>query len=315
MKKYIISAIAIVLALSIFSCGKKEEPDLSELFENPSENGSKDIDTEKGVQTAATDNKNALTEDQNASVAEDTTVSDAKQENAGTETDAQNDAQQSQNQNDTASQENNGSESSDAENGNTGDAASDSNTNEQDADNASAQTPGTEGTNTAETSSGNNGSTSSAAFSHSEEELQNIKSRYIEAEDFYYTMLYQQYDLDSYDTIEKKNSDGYSNEYHRVLYYDVNSLADLKGYYQEYFTGAFISSLDFTSYVEENDKLYCAQTENSQSSVGAKHIYTVESIDENNAYIIRTNADGTGMQKIKAVKSGENWYFGGVAIG
>ena len=148
-----------------------------------------------------------------------------------------------------------------------------------------------------------------------ETELQTIKSRYIEAEDFYYTMLYQQYDLDSYDVIEKTNSDGYSSEYHRVLYYNVNSLDELKNCYGEYFTQSFISGLDFNSYVEENGKLYCAETDNSHINTGVKHIYSVEVIDQNNVFIVRTNSDGSSLQKIKAVKSGGIWYFGGVAIG
>ena len=148
-----------------------------------------------------------------------------------------------------------------------------------------------------------------APFSHSEAEKQTIINRYIEAQDFYYSMLYQQFDLDSYDVIVRKNADGYDTEYHRVLYYNVNSKADLTARYREYFTEAFVGSVDFSSYIEENEKLYCAETRSNVSGNTA-HGHTVESIDENNAYII---AAGTS-QKIKAVKSDGKWYFASVAI-
>ena len=151
-------------------------------------------------------------------------------------------------------------------------------------------------------------------FKHSEAEIQTIKSRYIEAEDFYYTILNQHFELDSYDVIVRKNSDGYNTEYHRVIYYDVNSLYELKSYYGEYFTDEFVKSLDFDSYAEENGKLYCAQTENAISSSGVKYIYSVESIDESHANIIRTRTDGSSPQKIRCEKIGGIWYFGNVAI-
>ncbi|MBR5308074.1 MAG: hypothetical protein IKU43_04835 [Clostridia bacterium] len=151
-------------------------------------------------------------------------------------------------------------------------------------------------------------------FTLSDSELQTIKSRYIEAEDFYYTMLYQHLELDSYDVIVRKNSDGYDTEYHRLLYYNVNSLADLKRYYGEYFTQGFVNGLDFSLYAEENGKLYCAETENAPAASGVKYIYSVEGIDAENAYIVKSRTDGSSPQKIKCVKLGGVWYFSGVAI-
>lgn len=152
-------------------------------------------------------------------------------------------------------------------------------------------------------------------YKHSEAEVSTIINRYIEAEDFYYTLLYQRYDLDGYDIILRNNSDGYNTEYHRVLYYDVNSKSELQDYYRRYFTESFVSKVDFNSYIEENGKLYCAQTENAAGQQGAKYLYTVESVDPDTAYVIRSRTDGTAMQKVSAEKIGEIWYFGGVAIG
>ena len=152
-------------------------------------------------------------------------------------------------------------------------------------------------------------------YKHSQAEIGTIINRYIEAENFYYTMLYQRYDLDGYDIITKENPDGYNTQYHRVLYYDINSTAELKDCYRRYFTEDFVARVDFNSYIEENGKLYCAQTENSAGQQGVKYLYTVESISENTANIIRTRTDGTSMQKVGAEKIGGEWYFGGVAIG
>lgn len=151
-------------------------------------------------------------------------------------------------------------------------------------------------------------------FTHSDNEKQKIIGRYIEAEDFYYTILYQRYDLDGYDVIKRKNADGYETEYHRVLYYNVNSIADLKKHYLEYFTSDFVAGIDFSAYVEANGKLYCAVTGNSSGNPGAKYTYTAESVDITNAYVVRTDSHGNGSTKIKAVNNGGNWYFSSVAI-
>lgn len=152
-----------------------------------------------------------------------------------------------------------------------------------------------------------------AVFEHSTGEKEKIVGRYIEAEDFYYSMLYQQYDLDSYDVITVKNSGGYETEYHRVLYYDVNSKEDLKNCYRAYFTEDFVSKLDLGSYIEDSGKLYCAQTENA-SAPTTKFAYSAESIDETSAYVVRSGISGAGSVKIKAVKKGDSWYFSSVAI-
>ncbi len=151
-------------------------------------------------------------------------------------------------------------------------------------------------------------------FSVSETEAQAIISRYIEAEEFYYTMLFQQYELDGYDVIIENNSNGYLTEYHRVLYYNVNSLEELKKIYGGYFTGGFVSDVDFSSYIEENGKLYCAETQSSTDKNGFKYAYSVESVDENKVCLIKKHTDGTSVQKIYAEKSGGVWYFDGVAV-
>lgn len=151
-------------------------------------------------------------------------------------------------------------------------------------------------------------------YEHTAAEKQKIIGRYIAAEEFYYSMLYQQFDLDSYDVIVRKNADGYNTEYHRVLYYDVNSVQELKEHYLDYFTEDFVSRLDMSPYIEENDKLYCAQVSNASSSGGAKYTYVVESIDKDNAVVVRTLTNGSGKQKINAVNLGGVWYFTSVAI-
>ena len=151
-------------------------------------------------------------------------------------------------------------------------------------------------------------------FSLDEVEAQTIVSRYIEAEDFYYTMLYQKYDLDSYDVITRENSDGYDTQYHRVLYYDINSVDELKNYYSLYFTPDFVSSIDTGSYIEDGGKLYCTQNESSVPQAGAKYIYSVESVDESTCNVVRKLSNGTATQKIKAVKYDGIWYFSSVAI-
>ncbi len=151
-------------------------------------------------------------------------------------------------------------------------------------------------------------------FTHTDLEKQKIVGKYIEAEDFYYSMLYQQYDLDSYDVITRKNSDGYDTKYHRVLYYDVNSVADLKEHYLNYFTNDFVSRIDFSFYIEENGKLYCTIMGSSREGTGTKYTYSVESIDSSNAYVVRANTNGSGSTKIKAENIGGSWYFSSVAI-
>lgn len=151
-------------------------------------------------------------------------------------------------------------------------------------------------------------------FEHSDNEKQKIIGRYLEAEDFYYTMLYQRYDLDGYDVIKRANNDGYETEYHRVLYYDVNSIADLKKHYLQYFTNDFVAAIDFGAYVEADGKLYCAITDSSSGNSGTKYTYTAESIDITNAYVVRTDTHGKGSTKIKAVNNGGSWYFTSVAI-
>lgn len=151
-------------------------------------------------------------------------------------------------------------------------------------------------------------------ISVSEAEAQTVISRYIEAEDFYYTMLLQQYELDGYDVITKNNSNGYPTEYHRVLYYNVNSLGELKKIYGEYFTGGFVSEIDFGSYIEENGKLYCAEMQSAIEHNSSKYVYSVEGVDENRVCLIKKHTNGTSVQKIYAEKSGGVWYFDGVAV-
>lgn len=152
------------------------------------------------------------------------------------------------------------------------------------------------------------------AFTLDEDEMQAIVSRYIEAEDFYYTILYQKYDLDSYDVITAENSDGYDTQYHRVLYYDINSVDELKNYYNLYFTSDFVAGIDTSSYIEDSGKLYCTQNESSDPKEGAKYIYSVENVDEGVCYVVRKLSNGTASQKIKAVKHDGIWYFTSVAI-
>ena len=152
------------------------------------------------------------------------------------------------------------------------------------------------------------------SFILDEDEVQAIVSRYIEAEDFYYTSLYQKYDLDSYDVITKKNSDGYDTQYHRVLYYDINSVDELKNYYSLYFTPDFVWSIDTSSYIEDGGKLYCTQNESSVSKAGAKYIYSVENVDDSTCYVVRKLSSGATSQKMQAVKYDGIWYFCSVAI-
>ena len=293
MKKYIISAAVILLSLCLFACGQQKK-NMSEIFdEKPAGTQSlsnKDSGTKQKNTGSSEDKKETSTESDTALAGEEKKEDVKPPEENRNET-PENDSTSGENK------ENTGSDVPQGDNADPGITAGTSQKTDTSEDTQSSVTPVPE------------------KFTLSDAEIQNIKSRYIEAEDFYYTMLYQHYDLDSYDVIEKKNSDGYSNEYRRVLYYDVNSLADLKSVYGDYFTADFVSKIDFNSYIEENGKLYCTETENSASSSGTKHIYTIESIDENNAYIVRTLADGSSMQKIKAVKNGGVWYFGGVAIG
>ncbi len=179
---------------------------------------------------------------------------------------------------------------------------------------ASSDNTDSETDNTSEENNESSEKSEEAQFSHSESEKQIIAGRYIEAEDFYYTMLYQQFDLDSYDVIVRKNDDGYNTEYHRVLYFDVNSKSELRDCYREYFTDDFVSKLDLGSYIEENGKLYCAENVNASLAKGTKYTYLVEGTDAENATIVRTHTDGSGMQKVKAVKKNGKWYFTSVAI-
>lgn len=165
-----------------------------------------------------------------------------------------------------------------------------------------------------ENSEGTDGTESTEPFALDEDEVQAIVSRYIEAEDFYYTILYQKYDLDSYDVITAENSDGYDTQYHRVLYYDINSVDELKNYYNLYFTSDFVAGIDTSSYIEDSGKLYCTQNESSDPKEGAKYIYSVENVDEGVCYVVRKLSNGTASQKIKAVKHDGIWYFTSVAI-
>lgn len=142
-----------------------------------------------------------------------------------------------------------------------------------------------------------------------ESECQLIVSQYRVAEDFYYDMQNQNFELDNMDTVTFVDN-GYETVYHRVIISGINSIAGLKAAYGFYFTDDFVNSLDFSAYREENEKLYCAQLTGSISD--AEYSCTVETIDENNALLIRKQ--GSGIQKIPAVKSGDTWLFGAVAI-
>lgn len=151
-------------------------------------------------------------------------------------------------------------------------------------------------------------------YEHTDAEKQKIIGRYIDAEEFYYSMLYQQFDLDSYDVIIRENDDGYNTEYHRVLYYDVNSKSELLDHYRMYFTKEFAAKLDTSSYIEENGKLYCAEVSNTSQSKGTKYTYVVESTDKNNAVVIKKPTNGGADQRMNAVNIGGEWYFSSVAI-
>lgn len=142
-----------------------------------------------------------------------------------------------------------------------------------------------------------------------ESECQLIISQYGVAEDFYYDMQNQNFELDNMDTVTFVDN-GYETVYHRVIIDGINSIAELKAAYGIYFTDNFVSSLDFSAYREENEKLYCAQLTGSVS--GAEYSCTVETVDKNNALLIRKQ--GSGVQRIPAVKSGDTWLFGAVAI-
>lgn len=149
-------------------------------------------------------------------------------------------------------------------------------------------------------------------FSHSEKEKNEILSRYSEAEDFYYDILNQNFELDNMDVVTAV-SDGYSTDYHRVILEDVNSLSELRSLYGRYFTADFIVSLDLSAYKEADGKLYCAAT---SASAGKNKGYTakVESTSEDKAIVVRKDTQSGGVQRINAVKQGDAWYFGGVAM-
>lgn len=142
-----------------------------------------------------------------------------------------------------------------------------------------------------------------------EEEQQVIINQYCVAEDFYYDMQNQNFELDNMDTVTFVDN-GYETVFRRVIISGINSIADLKVAYGFYFTDDFVSSLDFSAYREENEKLYCAELTGSIS--GAEYTCTVETIDKNNALLIRKQ--GTSVQRIPAVKNGDAWLFGAVAI-
>ncbi len=142
-----------------------------------------------------------------------------------------------------------------------------------------------------------------------EAEQQLIINRYTEAESFYYDMQNQNFELDNMDVITHE-ADGYEMTYHRVLLTDINSLSELKSTYLSYFTSAFVEAADFSAYREENGKLYCAELTGSISD--AEYSCSVETVDEKNAVVVRKQ--GTSIQRIPAVKSGDTWFFGAVAI-
>lgn len=147
-------------------------------------------------------------------------------------------------------------------------------------------------------------------FRHSEEEIAVIISRYREAEGFYYDMLCQNFELDNMDTVTLE-SDGYETVYHRVILEDINSVSELKALYGLYFTSGFIAKVDFSAYREEGGKLYCAATAGS-GLLSAKYDCSVESVDEDSAVVVRSA--GGAVQKIKAEKIGDGWFFDGVAM-
>lgn len=142
-----------------------------------------------------------------------------------------------------------------------------------------------------------------------EAECQLIISQYSVAEDFYYDMQNQNFELDNMDTVTFEDN-GYETVYHRVIISGINSIAGLKAAYGFYFTDDFVSSLDFSAYREENEKLYCAQLAGSVSDT--EYSCIVETVDKNNAVVVRKQ--GSGVQRIPAVKSGDTWLFGAVAI-
>lgn len=147
-------------------------------------------------------------------------------------------------------------------------------------------------------------------FRHSEEEIAVIISRYREAEGFYYDMLCQNFELDNMDTVTLE-SDGYETVYHRVILEDINSVSELKALYGLYFTSGFISKVDFSAYREEGGKLYCAATAGS-GLLSAKYDCSVESVDEDSAVVVRSA--GGAVQRVKAEKIGDGWFFDGVAM-
>ncbi len=146
-----------------------------------------------------------------------------------------------------------------------------------------------------------------------ETEKQKLISKYIEAENFYYDMLCQNFELDNMDVITYEDN-GYSTDYHRVLLVDVNSIAELKALYLGYFTNSFVESLDLSAYREENGKLYCAETATTANNDYAKYTCTAESADGKSAALTRKLTDGSSSQKITAQNSGGEWFFDGVAI-
>ncbi len=152
--------------------------------------------------------------------------------------------------------------------------------------------------------------TPTPSFNHSEEEKAVIISRYSEAESFYYDMLCQNFELDNMDTVTLE-SDGYETVYRRVILEDINSISELKALYGLYFTSAFISKVDFSAYREDGGKLYCAATAGS-GLLSAKYNCSVESVDEDSAVVVRSA--GGAVQKIKAEKIGDGWFFDGVAM-
>jgi len=303
MKKYIALTAILMLSLCFFSCNiQNEQKSSAVLFDKkPWEH-----DTSDDTASKETDQANDVAKDDAGknSNNDKKPTSDNNGEKTDTKPVTPDNPKKEPEEKDDPQKENNGGTSDD--NTNTGDAT----------DTKEEETP-KDAEDKDKSPADENGDTTKTEdpYSHSDIEKSTIINRYIEAEELYYDILYQQFELDGLDIVERKNSDGYTNVYHRVNYYGVNSIEELKDHYRAYFTEDFVAKLDLGSYIEENGKLYCAQTENAATESGYKYLYTVESINENNAYIIRQHTDGAVTQRIPAIKLNGEWYFGSVAIG
>lgn len=149
-------------------------------------------------------------------------------------------------------------------------------------------------------------------FDHTLYEKSVIVSRYREAEDFYYDMLLQNFELDNMDTV-KITENGYETVFRRVILEDINSLDELKALYRLYFTAGFVGRCDFSAYREANGKLYCCATASTVADALEDGKCTVNDYDGKGATITVSFSSGSA-QKISAVRVGEVWYFDGVAI-